>query len=147
MSEVVRFAQEVQAFAAKQLYVEEVPDFTDIEEWNQAQLHLVKALSELERLNGSTPEEEGELALAILMGYSVAIRNARNVQLALERAKKVMPRLTDEVLKCKLAVFCYVEIPNEELAELIKALLVEVKRQGKEEEIRQAEKQFFLLAS
>ena len=147
MSEVIRFAQEVQAFAAKQLYVEEVPDFTDIEEWNQAQLHLVKALAELERLNGSTPEEEGELTLAILMGYSVAIRNARNVQLALERAKKVMRCLTDEVLKCKLAVFCYVEIPNEELAELIKALLVEVKRQGKEEEIRQAEKQFLLLAS
>ena len=147
MSEVIRFAQEVQAFAAKQLYVEEVPDFADIEEWNQTQLHLVKALAELERLNGTTPEEEGELALAILMGYGVAIRNARNVQLALERAKQVMPRLTDEVLKCKLAVCCYVEIPNEELAELIKALLVELKRQGKEEEIRQAEKQFLLLAS
>ena len=147
MSEVIRFAQEVQAFAAKQLYVEEVPDFTDIEEWNQAQLHLVKALAELERLNGSTPEEEGELALAILMGYSVAIRNARNVQLALERAKQVMPRLTDEVLKCKLAVFCYVEIPNQELAELIQTLLAELKRQGRDEEIRQAEKQFLLLAS
>ena len=147
MSEVIRFAQEVQAFAAKQLYVEEVPDFTDIEEWNQAQLHLVRALAELERLNGCTPEEEGELALAILMGYSVAIRNASNVQLALERAKQVMPRLPNEVLKCKLAVFCYVEIPAEGLAELINTLLVEVKRQGKEEEIRQAEKQFLLLAS
>ena len=147
MSEVIRFAQEVQAFAAKQLYVEEVPDFADMEEWNQAQLHLVKALAELERLNGSTPEEEGELALAILMGYGVAIRNARNVQLALERAKQVMPRLTDEVLKCKLAVCCYVEIPNKELAELIQTLLVEVKRQGLDEEIRQAEKQFLLLAS
>lgn len=147
MSERIRFAQEVQAFAAKQLYVEEVPDFTDIEEWNQAQLHLVKALAELERLEGSTPEEEGELALAILMGYSVAIRNARNVQLALERAKQVMPRLTNEVLKCKLAVFCYVEIPNQELAELIQTLLAELKRQGRDEEIRQAEKQFLLLAS
>ena len=147
MSERIRFAQEVQAFAAKQLYVEEVPEFTDIEEWNRAQLHLVKALAELERLDGSTPEEEGELALAILMGYCVAIRNARNVQLALERAKRVMPRLTDEVLKCKLAVFCYVEMPSEELAELIQALLAELKRQGREEEIRQAEKQFLLLAS
>lgn len=147
MSERIRFAQEVQAFAAKQLYVEEVPEFTDIEEWNQAQLHLVKALAELERLEGSTPEEEGELALAILMGYSVAIRNARNVQLALERAKQVMPRLTNEVLKCKLAVFCYVEIPNQELAELIQTLLAELKRQGRDEEIRQAEKQFLLLAS
>ena len=147
MSEVIRFAQEVQAFAAKQLYVEEVPDFTDIEEWNQTHLHLVKALAELERLEGSTPEEEGELALAILMGYSVAIRNARNVQLALERAKQVMPRLTNEVLKCKLAVFCYVEIPNRELAELIQTLLAELKRQGRDEEIRQAEKQFLLLAS
>lgn len=147
MSERIRFAQEVQAFAAKLLYVEEVPEFTDIEEWNQAQLHLVKALAELERLDGSTPEEEGELALAILMGYSVAIRNARNVQLALERAKQVMPRLTNEVLKCKLAVFCYVEIPNQELAELIQTLLAELKRQGRDEEIRQAEKQFLLLAS
>ena len=146
MSEAIKLAKEVQAFAGKQLYVDTVPEFTDVEEWNLMQTHLVRALAMLERMNGNTPEEEGELALAILMGYCVAVRNAQNVQTALKRARRVMPTLTDEVLKCKLAVYCYVEFPDEKLAEQVRTLLAELKRQGREEEIRQTEKQFLLFA-
>ena len=146
MSEAIKLAKEVQAFAGKQLYVDTVPEFTDVEEWNLMQTHLVRALAMLERMNGNTPEEEGELALAILMGYCVAVRNVQNVQTALKRARRVMPALTDEVLKCKLAVYCYVEFPDEKLAEQVRTLLAELKRQGREEEIRQTEKQFLLFA-
>ena len=146
MSEAIKLAKEVQAFAGKQLYVDTVPEFTDVEEWNLMQTHLVRALAMLERMNGNTPEEEGELALAILMGYCVAVRNAQNVQTALKRARRIMPALTDEVLKCKLAVYCYVEFPDEKLAEQVRTLLAELKRQGREEEIRQTEKQFLLFA-
>lgn len=144
MSEVIKLAKEVQGFAAKQLYVESVPEWADIEEWNAAQLQLAQALAVLKPMSGSTPEEEGELALAVLMGNCVVVRNVQDVQQALERAQRVMPDLTDKVLRCKLAVYCYVERPDEELAEQIRTWLAELKSEGREAEIIQAEKQFLL---
>ena len=147
MSIMMERAREVQAFAGKQLSPDAARDYTDVEQWKLVQTHLSQALAELEKAEGGSPEEEGELVLAILMGYCVTVRNGRNVQRALQRAERVLPHLTDAVLKCKLAVYCYVEFPGEELASMIESLLNEVKAQGRGEEIRQVEMQFRMLAS
>lgn len=146
MSEAMKLAKEVQAFAGKQLYVDTLPAYTDVAEWNLVQQQLVQALAELNGMKGSHPDEEGELVLAILMGYGLAVRNARNVQQALQRAERVMPCLTDAVLKCKLAVHCYVEFPDEELATMVQALLHEVKGQGRSKEVQQVENFFRMIA-
>ena len=146
MSEAMKLAKEVQAFAGKQLYVDTLPAYTDVAEWNLVQQQLVQALAELNGMKGSHPDEEGELVLAILMGYGLAVRNARNVQQALQRAERVMPCLTDVVLKCKLAVHCYVEFPDEELATMVQALLHEVKGQGRSKEVQQVENFFRMIA-
>ena len=142
----MKLAKEVQAFAGKQLYVDTLPAYTDVAEWNLVQQQLVQALAELNGMKGSHPDEEGELVLAILMGYGLAVRNARNVQQALQRAERVMPCLTDAVLKCKLAVHCYVEFPDEELATMVQALLHEVKGQGRSKEVQQVENFFRMIA-
>lgn len=113
--------------------------FTDVEEWKHVQSHLTRELRELERLEGSTPEEEGELLLAILMGYCVTVRNSRLIDRILERAERVLPCLTDKVLRCKLAAFCYRECPDGELLELVRSLIVELKREGRGEEILRIE--------
>ena len=146
MSEAMKLAKEVQAFAGKQLYVDTLPAYTDVAEWNLVQQQLVQALAELNGMKGSHPDEEGELVLAILMGYGLAVRNARNVQQALQRAERVMPCLTDAVLKCKLAVHCYVEFPDEELATMVQALLHEVKGQGRSKEVQQVENFYRMIA-
>lgn len=135
-------AREVQAFAGKQLSPDAACDYTDSEQWKQMQLHLSRVLAELERAEGRTADEEGELVLALLMGYCVTVRNVANLQRALARAERVLPRLTDAVLKCKLAVYCYLEIPDEELALMIESLLEEVKAQDRQGEIRQTEMLF-----
>ena len=137
--DVLTRAREVQAFAEKQLSPDVVCDYTDAEQWKQMQTCLAQTLAELEKAEGGTPDEEGELVLALLMGYCVAVRNGRNVERALQRAERVMPLLTDNLLKCKLAVHCYLEVPDEELGEMASALMVTLKQQGKEEEIRQTE--------
>ena len=142
----MKLAKEVQAFAGKQLYVDTLPAYTDVAEWNLVQQQLVQALAELNGMKGSHPDEEGELVLAILMGYGLAVRNARNVQQALQRAERVMPCLTDAVLKCKLAVHCYVEFPDEELATMVQALLHEVKGQGRSKEVQQVENFYRMIA-
>ena len=104
------------------------------------QMCLVRELAELERAETRNPEEEGELVLALLMGYCVAVRNGTAVQRALERAERVMPLLDDGLLKCRLAVHCCLEMPDEELLEETRALLGKLKRQGKYKEIEALEK-------
>ena len=104
------------------------------------QLRLAQALAELERTEGRTPDEEGERVLAILMGYCVTVRNGRNVSDALRCAERVLPLLTDEVLRCKLAVYCYLEVPDEELLELATSLIGTLKRQGRRDEVIPLEK-------
>ena len=140
MNEVADRAREVQAFVANQLYAEVPSEFTDVEEWKEIQTHLSSALKELETLAGTSPEEEGELVLALLMGHCVAVRNSQSVTRALERAERVLPLLSDPVLKCKLACFCYLEFPDEELMETVRSCIEEVNRAGRGEEVRQVEK-------
>ena len=118
---------------------EPVSAFTDVEQWKQMQLHLASTLAELERVQGDTPEEEGELVLALLMGYCVSVRNGDQVSQVLERAERVLPRITDPVLKCKLAAYCYVEVPDEELLGMARSLLLELKQQGRGDEVLQVE--------
>ena len=139
MSSEVR-VREVQELAGRLLCPEEVPVYTDVEQWKQIQMHLSLALKELETLAGDSPEEEGERLLALLMGNCVAVRNSDSVSRALERAELVLPLLSDPVLKCKLACFCYLEFPDEELLETVRSCMEEVNRAGRGEEIRQVEK-------
>ena len=139
MSIMMERAREVQVFAGKQLSPDAVCDYTDVEQWKLVQTYLSQVLAELEKAEGGSPEEEGELVLAILMGYCVTVRNGRNVQRALQRAERVLPHLTDAVLKCKLAVYCYLEIPDEELRKMIGCWMEELKSQGKGNEVRQLE--------
>ena len=132
--------REVQELAGRLLCPEEVPVYTDVEEWKEIQMHLSLALKELETSAGDTPEEEGERLLALMMGHCVAVRNSQSVSRALERAEQVLPLLSDPVLKCKLACFCYLEFPDEELLDTVSSLMAEVKSSGRGEEIRQVEK-------
>lgn len=107
--------REVQELVGRLLCPEEMPEFTDVEEWKNLQMRLATALRELEGMAGRTPEEEGELLLALFMGYSVAVRNPKQVARALERAERVLPLLDNPVMKRQLAESCYREVPDEEL--------------------------------
>ena len=129
-------AWEVQAFAEQQLNPE-VSLSSDLEQWNLAQSLLSAAIRELESMVARTPEEEGELVLAILMAYGVTVRNGRELSAALERAMRVIPLLENPVLKCKLAAYCYLEIPDEELLEMVRSLVEELKEAGRGGEVLQ----------
>lgn len=132
-------ALEVQAFAEKQLSPMEASAYTDVEQWNQMQGLLVRALADLERMEGTTPQEEGEVVLALLMGYGVVVRNGAQVARVLKRAAQVMPCITDKVLKCKLAAHCYREYPDAVLLGTVRALIAELKREGRGKEILRVE--------
>lgn len=132
-------ALEVQAFAEKQLCPMGASAYTDVEQWDQMQRQLVRALADLERMEGTTPQEEGEVVLALLMGYGVAVRSGARIARVLKRAAQVIPYLTDKVLKCKLVAHCYVEYPDAVLLDTARILIAELKREGRGMEILRVE--------
>ena len=144
---VLTLAREVQSFSAKQLSPDGECAYTDVEQWKVMQTCLVRELAELERAETRNPEEEGELVLALLMGYCVAVRNGTAVQRALERAERVMPLLDDGLLKCRLAVHCCLEVPDEELMEETRTLLEKLKDKGLSHEVQQVEHFFRTVVS
>lgn len=123
-------AKEIQLLAGKFLYEEAANPYTDVEEWKEVQEHLNTCIETLLKQEGSTPEEEGEIVLAVLMGYSVAVRKRKNIAIAMERANQVLPLLQDAVLKCRLAIFCYGECYDDKLANMAHLLIEEQKVLG-----------------
>ena len=126
-------AKEIQKLAGKLLYEEAAKPYTDIEEWRKQQEMLAKETDALLKQEGATPEEEAEIVLAILMGYTIAVRNRKNIAKGMERAWRVMPKIQDPELKCRLAVFCYGECRDEELAATAHRLIGELRQNGNEE--------------
>ena len=123
-------AKEIQQLAGRFLYEEAAKPYTDVEEWKEVQGHLATCIEDLLKQEGGTPEEEGEIVLAVLMGYAIAVRKRKNIAVAMERANRVLPLLQDAVLKCRLAIFCYGECYDEELANLAHRLIEEQKVKG-----------------
>lgn len=136
--------QQIQQLTEQFLYEGEPNPYTDIGEWIDVQNMLSKGIEKLMMQEGSTPEEEAEAVLAILMGYTIAIRNSENIERTLERAKQVWPLVCHPLLKCKLAIFCYGECYDERLAKEAHLLIEEMKRSGHPEEMKLLEN---LLAS
>ena len=69
---------------------------------------------------GDTPELEASLCIALLMGYNATMYNhgdkeARK-QTVLDRASTVLRQLPPSLLKCRLLIYCYGEVYDEELA-------------------------------
>ena len=132
---IMNQAREIQQLASRFLYDECDRMYTDIGEWTEVQDRITQGIDSLTKLEGDTPEEEAEAALAILMGYAVAVRNNRNIASTLKRARKVLPKIEDKVLKCHLTVFCYGECFDAKLAEEAHRLIGELKNEGKESEV------------
>ena len=126
-------------YVVGQCLTSDVP-FTDVEEWKELQVRLVTGLNTLEEWRGDTPDEEAERLLAILMGHCVSVGSNRCMRDVLVQAEKVLPEVKDPVLRCHLAVFCYMECPDEELERGIHREMMELKKSGRGEEIWMLEK-------
>lgn len=128
-------AKELQQIVMRCLYKDGQTTYTDVEEWTATQAFLAQSIGELLKQEGNTPNEEGERLLAILMVYTIAVRNRRNIAVALEQAERVIPQITDELLKCKLAVYCYGECLDEELGMMAHRFIEEQKLCGNMKEV------------
>lgn len=89
-------------------------DFTAL---NEEVFQLANALF---TSRGRNPEEEATLCLGLLMAYSSTIYNHGDkhsrIQTILNRSWEVLEKLPASFLKCSLLVYCYGEIPDDDLA-------------------------------
>ena len=123
---ITSYAQKVQLLAGTFLSDRCHRKTISIDEWKMVQSALSTGIERLLQQKGSSPDEEGEAVLAILMGYTVAVRNSQHIDQTLERAERIFHKVTNPLLKAKLAVFCYGECLDEELAEMAHQLLKEL---------------------
>lgn len=69
---------------------------------------------------GSTPEEEAELCLSILVALNATFydngRKQQYIQRLLDRCWGILDKLPDSLLKVRLLTYCYGEVYEEELA-------------------------------
>ncbi|WP_148467882.1 UpxZ family transcription anti-terminator antagonist [Alistipes sp.] len=97
------------------------------EEFRVRHAETLRLADELFALRGATPDEEGRLCLALLMGYMATIYDsgdkAQRRAAVLDRIVRVLPELEPSLLKCRLLVYAYGELFDERLAAEALALL------------------------
>lgn len=99
-----------------------------INEFYQLNAEVFKLTEELFEYKASTPEEEAEICIALLMGYGTTSffneEREQKTQQVLNRSEKVLNELEPGVLKCRLLLGCYKEIPVKELLQEAKEIIM-----------------------
>lgn len=89
---------------------------------------VTRLLNELYPLKGASDNEEAEVCLSLLMGFSATIYNLEEqetkLQAILDRAFAVMDKLEPLLLKCRLLLYCYAEVQDKKLMEDAKEIIV-----------------------
>lgn len=96
--------------------------------FRQLNTKVLELLNELYPLKSSSNEEEAEICLALLMGFSSTIYSLEGqeekMQVVLDRAYAVLQKLESSLLKCQLLLYCYAEVQDKALMEEAKEIIM-----------------------
>lgn len=127
MDKLMNQIRELQSISHELLYLgtDGTPIYTDrFRQLNTDIFRLTEALSDKK---GETDEEEAVLCLTLLMGYRAMVysdsRKEEKIQRILDRASVALDNLEDSLLKCRLLIFCYGEVFDEELLEEVRHIV------------------------
>lgn len=140
MKDVYLFAKTLQLKVYH--FLSEENEWTDVGEWLDFQTRIISDIERLVWMKGESPDVEAERLLAILMGYTITVRNGHYIGMTLESAEKLLPCISDMVLKCHLMIFCFAVCYDDSLCEDVENLIDEIKRSGRGEEILKVEQLF-----
>lgn len=121
--QINRKVRELCKIADKLAYFEDEDEYSYIDKYKKVIYWIYRTNRDLVLNIGTTDREEAEICLAVLVGYSVTIRNEKNIQKVLDRALAVLPKIPPSLLKCRLLVYCYAELYTKELAEEAKKIM------------------------
>jgi len=123
---ILKKTKELQRVAYRISYCEDEDEYSYLDKYMEVTSWISFSCKELLHVKGTTDEEEAEICLAILVGYSAIIRNRENdenVQKALDRAFKVLPSMSLSFIKCQLLIYCYAETYERRLADEAKEIM------------------------
>lgn len=134
-TELINTVRELREKAEKLAYMQDGGEYSYIDKYKEVTSWIYKTCRELIRYRGENDEEEAEICLAVLIGYSTTIRDSKNIRRAIDRAYQVLPRLVPSLLKCQLLIYCYIEACDESLIREAKLIMETWKQDemGKEE--------------
>jgi len=122
-TKLITKAKELRRVAERLAYFQDDGEYSYIDKYKEVLSWIYKSCRELIRFHGENDEEEAEICLSVLIGYSTTVRNAKNIQRAVDRAYQVLPRLTPSLLKCQLLIYCYIEACDESLIREAKLII------------------------
>lgn len=135
-TELINTVRELREKVEKLAYMQDGGEYSYIDKYKEVTSWIYKTCRELIRYRGENDEEEAEICLAVLIGYSTTIRDSKNIRRAIDRAYQVLPRLVPSLLKCQLLIYCYIEACDESLIREAKQIIDTWKdhEMGKEEQ-------------
>lgn len=122
-TKLITKARELRRVAERLAYFQDDGEYSYIDKYKEILSWIYRACRELIRFHGENDDEEAEICLSVLIGYSTTVRNAKNIQRAVDRAYQVLPRLTPSLLKCQLLIYCYIEACDESLIREAKLII------------------------
>ena len=135
-TELINTIRELREKAEKLAYMQDDGEYSYIDKYKEVTSWIYKTCRNLIRHRGENDEEEAEICLAVLIGYSTTIRDSKNIRRSIDRAYQVLPRLVPSLLKCQLLIYCYIEACDESLVREAKLIIDTWKEDemGKEEQ-------------
>jgi len=122
-TKLITKARELRRVAERLAYFQDDGEYSYIDKYKEILSWIYRACRELIRFHGENDDEEAEICLSVLIGYSTTVRNAKNIRRAIDRAYTVLPRLVPSSLKCQLLVYCYVEVHDQKLVNEAKQIM------------------------
>jgi len=98
------------------------------DQFRQLNSTVSRLVSELYPVQCSSAEEEAEVCLSLLMGFSAITYNVEKqeekLQMILDRTTATLPKLDNSLLKCQLLLYCYEMVQDKELMEEAKGIII-----------------------
>jgi|WetSurMetagenome_2_1015567.scaffolds.fasta_scaffold06883_7 hypothetical protein len=119
----IKLARELHRVVIRLVYFQDDDEYSHVDKFQEVTSWIYNTCRQLIQLKGTTVEEEAEICLSVLEGYSATIRDEINIEEALNRSYKILQDMEPSVMKCSLLVYCYGEAGNKALADEAKQIM------------------------
>ena len=133
-SESITLARELRRVATRLAYFQDDGEYSYVDKFEEVTSWISRTCRELINVRGATVEEEAELCLSILTGYSTTVREEDNIRHVILRSKQALAHLADTPLKCQLLIYCYFETDDYGLVDIARRIMKSLKEKGLSEE-------------
>lgn len=119
----IKLARELHRVVIRLVYFQDDDEYSHVDKFQEVTSWIYNTCRQLIQFKGTTVEEEAEICLSVLEGYSATIRDEKNIKEALDRSYKILPDMEPSFKKCSLLVYCYGEAGDKALAEEAKQIM------------------------